>query len=59
MVKIINIKSNTHTEDEIKIMIDELGSGNNVFLHNSDVRVEIIDVDNMKKFKSRWLKWLL
>lgn len=59
MAKIINIKSKSHTEEEITKMIDELGSGNNVFLHNSDVRVEIIDIDNMSKFKSRWFRWLL
>lgn len=59
MAKIINIKSKTHSEEEVKQMIDEMGDGKNVFLHNSDVRVEIIDVDNMKKFKSRWFRWLL
>lgn len=59
MVKIIKLKSKIHSEEEIKQMIDDLGDGKNVFLHNSDVKVEIIDIDAMRRFKSRWFGWLL
>ena len=61
MVKIINILSKKYDEKQLSEIMNSLAENKPVVLDNSDISVEIIDVDKMTVFRSkpRWFRWLL